>query len=68
MPITKAMEQTMTTPQLDVPMVSSHIFSGLVHITTGSVMQRLVHEAGKGNGLEVWRLIFKEWKNKAPRL
>ena len=58
----------MSTPQMDVPQVSSNLFSGLLHITTGAVMNRLVHEAGRGNGLEVWRLIYQEWKNKSPQV
>ena len=34
MPITKDVERTMSTLQMDVPMVSSSLFSGLLHITT----------------------------------
>ena len=67
-PLTKDVERTMSTPQMDVPQISSNLFSGLLHITTGAVMNRLVHEAGKGNGLEVWRLIHQEWKNKSPQV
>ena len=66
MPITKDVERTMSTLQMDAPTVSSSLFSGLLHIITGAVMHRLVHEAGRGNGLEVWRLIYQEWKNKSP--
>ena len=68
MPITKDVERTMSNFNMDVPTVSSSLFSGLLHITTGAVMHRLVHEAGKGNGLEVWRLIYQEWKNKSPQV
>ena len=67
-PITKDVERAMSNPQMDVPQVSSSLFSGLLHITTGAVMNRLVHEAGRGNGLEVCRLIYQEWKNKSPQV
>ena len=56
-PITKAVEQAMSTPHMNVPDISASIYSGLIYITTGSIMKRLVTEAGKGNGLEIWRLI-----------
>ena len=68
MPITKQVEATWSTPQLDVPTVSATIFSGIMSITTGAVLNRLVLQAGKGNGLEMWRLIFHEWRNKSPQV
>ena len=66
MPVTKQAEATMSTPQLDVLAISATIFSGLMAITTGAVLNRLVLQAGKGNGLEMWRLIHQEWGNKSP--
>ena len=67
-PITKAVEQAMSTPHMNVPDISASIYSGLIYITTGSIMKRLVTEAGKGNGLEIWRLIYREWKSKSPQV
>ena len=58
-PLTKDVERTMSTSQMDVPQVSSNLFSGLFHITIGAVMNRLVHDAGRGNGIDVWRLIHQ---------
>ena len=53
---------------MNVPAISVSIYSGLIDITTGSVIKRLVTEAGKGNGLEIWRLIYREWKSKTPQV
>ena len=67
-PITKDVERTMATPQLNAPDISGQIYSGFIYITTGSTMRRLVTEAGKWNGLEIWQLIYREWKNKSPHV
>ena len=51
---------------LNVPFASQLIFDGLLMIVPGSFLSRAAIEAGEGNGLEVWRLIYKEWRNKSP--
>ena len=66
MPITKDMEATWSSPTCDVVSISAQIYSGLIHITTGGIMQRLATEAGKGCGLEIWRLIQREWRSESP--
>ena len=60
------MENAISKHGTNAPYISSQVFSGLLDITTGPIMQRLTLRAGRGNGLEVWRLIYQEWRNKRP--
>ena len=64
MPITHEIERSWST-HLDVPYISGQIFGGILQITEGSINVSMSREAGTNRGLELWRLINKEWLSKS---
>ena len=67
-----ASEQTETiTEQMEAswcpfgPQISQVVSGGLLRVTSDSLRARRGRAAGKGRGLEYWRLIVREYKSKS---
>ena len=66
--IAKSLEVGQSYMGYDVCAISYTIYDGLLNLVEGNLLHRITLETPCGQGFEMWRRIFKEWRNKSPQV